>query len=351
MGSSSLKATLFEDLKGVGRLDFRYLGIGSGKYPDHESAMKQFLEDLGPQSIKAIGHRMTHGGSITDRARLLDGKELARLRSLVDLAPLHLPHNLRGVELCKQLNALQVGCYDTSFHADLPQTSRRLPLPASAGVYRCGFHGLNYAHIAGNLPALIGPAASKGRIAIAHLGNGSSLCLIKDQRSYHTSMGWTPLGGVPMGTRCGDLDPGVVLHLLKRKSVKEIEKLMWQKSGLLALSDGRSSQMQSLLNDASKSAQFAVDYYCRRIAQEIGGLAALANGLDALIFTGGIGENAPSVRQRICEMIKFLGFSLSQKRNRAALRDLHTARSRPIYLIKADEERYMQQLIAELLPK
>lgn len=347
-GSSSLKATLFDRARVLKRRDFRYAGIGTTGLKDHQSAIEQLLSDLGDTRIDAVGHRITHGGAIADRARFLNKGEIERLRSLMELAPLHLPHNLRGVDLCARFDVPQIGCYDTSFHATISALSQRLPTPESEKLRRFGFHGLNYAHIAEQLPRYLGLARSDGPIAVAHLGNGSSLCLLKNRRSYHTSMGWSPLGGVPMGTRSGDLDPSVIFHLLKSHSLKEVENLLWNQSGLLALSNNISSQMQELLNSPDRQARFAIDFYCLRISQEIGGMAAFLGGLKALVFTGGIGENSPLIRQLICQRLAHLGFRLNHKKNRAAATELFAEKSRPIFLIKADEEHQMQKLVVKI---
>lgn len=340
-GSSSLKASLFREGQ---RRDFRYPQIGTGGAPTHEAAIHQLLKDLEGQPLDAIGHRMTHGGDSIDEARILDARERQRLTHLASLAPLHLPHNLKGVDLCQAFGVCQVACFDTAFHKTMPLISRRLPVPAACGVERVGFHGLNYGYIASRLPQLL-PNDAEKLIAVAHLGNGSSLCLLQNRRSIDTTMGWTPLGGVPMGTRSGDLDPGCILHLLSSRETAEVENLLWRESGLLALSDGIGSQMEALLHSKEASASFAVNFYCRSICKAIGGFAASQGGLDALVFTGGIGENSNAVRAKICEPLKCLGFRLNPQANESAQALLSSEGSKPILRIAADEEKRMFELV------
>lgn len=343
-GSSSLKASLFSD---GARRDFRYNQIGVGGLANHRAAIEQLLGDLGDTPLRAIGHRITHGGDAADQARVIDAQERARLEQLIALAPLHLPANLQGVDLCRPLGALQIACFDTAFHKTLPPSSRRLPVPLACGVERVGFHGLNYGYIASQLPRF-GPHFAQKRIAAAHLGNGSSLCLLQGGESIDTSMSWTPLGGVPMGTRSGDLDPGAVLHLLRMRTPSEVENLLWRESGLLALSDGLSSQMNVLIASSAPQARFAVSAYCRCIRKAIGAFAAAQGGIDGLVFTGGIGENAPEVRAQICEPLRCLGFALSAEANESDLEQLHQVGQKPILRLRADEERRMFELVRDL---
>ena len=340
-GSSSLKASLFWEGQ---RRDFRYPQIGAGGLANHEAAIYQLLKDLGGQPLHAIGHRMTHGGDCCEEARIIDAQERQRLSLLVPLTPLHLPHNLKGVDLCQTFGVSQVACFDTAFHKTMPLITQRLPVPTACGVERVGFHGLNYGYIASQLPHLLPNDADK-LIAVAHLGNGSSLCLLQNRRSIDTTMGWTPLGGVPMGTRSGDLDPGCILHLLSTRGASDVENLLWRESGLLALSDGISSQMEVLLQSNAPSACFAVDFYCRSICKAIGGFAAAQGGLDALVFTGGIGENSYAVRAKICEPLKCLGFSLNHEANESAQVHLSSEGGKPILRVAADEEERMFELV------
>ena len=236
-GSSSVKASLFG--ADGSRRDFFY-----GHLRDPRSGFDHLLRDLQGHAPDIVGHRFVHGGDISDAARVVDDIELARLRAIVPLAPLHLPGNLLGIELCRERFAVpQVACFDTAFHFTLPEIARRLPIPASYGMRRYGFHGLNYAHVASVLPALLGDP-SRGNVIVAHLGSGASLCLLRELKSQDTTMGYTPAGGIVMGTRSGDLDPGVMLELAQRHDVDTLRDIVFHQMGLLALSDGEGSEMR-----------------------------------------------------------------------------------------------------------
>lgn len=346
-GSSSLKASLFA--ADGSRRDFHYSPIGQGELPDHRAAFAALLQDLGGERPAAVGHRLVHGGEVTDEARLIDVQEQTRLASLVPLAPLHLPGNLLGVELCRERFAVpQIACFDTAFHSSMPASARRLPIPADLGLQRYGFHGINYAHVASRLPQLLGDAA-RGRVVVAHLGNGASLCMLEQLQSVDTSMGYTPAGGIPMGTRSGDLDPGVMLELAARYDNDALAELVYQRMGLLALSEGESSDMAELLASHHPAAAFAVDYFCRQVRAAIGAFAARAGGIDALVFTGGIGEHAAPVRAQICGPLAFLGIRLDAEANDHHVLRLHAADSIPVLCVPADEEGMMYQQVRALL--
>ena len=335
-GSSSLKASLFR--QDGSRRNLQYAHIGRGGPANHAVAFDALLNDLGDDHPAAVGHRFVHGGEITDAARLIDAAERARLDDITHLAPLHMPGNLLGVDLCSaRFNVPQVACFDTAFHTTMPELARRLPLPKSLELRRFGFHGINYAHIAHCLPDILGEAA-RGRIVVAHLGNGASLCLMENLRSVDTSMGHTPAGGIPMGTRSGDLDPGVMLELAKRFDAIELSRLVYQQMGLLALSDGETSEMSALLESPTPAARFAVEYFARQVRGAIGSYAAKNGGIDALVFTGGIGEHAAAVREMICGPLDFLGFSLDADANARHAQWLSTAGSKPVLMMPADEE-------------
>ncbi len=228
--------------------------------------------------------------------------------------------------------------------------ARRLPIPQSLGLRRYGFHGLSYAHIARQLPGLLGGDAS-GRVVVAHLGNGASLCLLENLQSVDTSMGYTPAGDIPMGTRNGDLDPdpdpdpGVMLELVKRLGDDDLADLVYHRMGLHALSDGESSDMAQLLASATPAARFAVDYFCRQVRATIGAYAAKAAGIDALVFTGGIGEHAAPIRAAICEPLAFLGFHLDHEANLRNDTKLNAQASKPVLCIPADEESMIRSLV------
>ncbi len=346
-GSSSLKASLF-GADGV-RRDFHYAQIGQGALRDHHAAFAALIRDIGVDKPDVVGHRLVHGGAVTDPARLIDAAERARLNSLIPLAPLHLPSNLLGVDVChERFNVPQVACFDTAFHATLPPLAQRLPIPQDLGLRRYGFHGINYAYIAQQLPALLGDAAT-GKIVVAHLGNGASLCILDNLKSVDTTMAYTPAGGIPMGTRSGDLDPGVMLALAERYSPAQLSDLIYHHMGLIALSDGLSSDMSQLLASDTEAARFAVEYFCQQVRGAIGALAAKAGGIDGLVFTAGIGEHAAVVRDKICTPLAFLGFNLAAERNVSHQSQIHAPDSKPILIIPADEEAMICSLVSTLM--
>jgi len=336
-GSSSVKASLFE--ADGSRRDFFY-----GHLRDPRSGFDQLLRDLHGHAPDIVGHRFVHGGDISDAARMVDDIELARLRAIVPLAPLHLPGNLLGIELCRERFAVpQVACFDTAFHSTMPEIARRLPIPASYGMRRYGFHGLNYAHVASVLPALLGDTA-RGNVIVAHLGSGASLCLLRELKSQDTTMGYTPAGGIVMGTRSGDLDPGVMLELAQRHDVDTLRDIVFHRMGLLALSNGESSEMCDLLASNSEAARFAVDYFCRQVSGSVGSLAAKADGIDALVFTGGIGEHSALIRDKICSTLGFMGIRLDHAANEKHAPRIEASGATPVCIIPADEERMIRQL-------
>ena len=346
-GSSSLKVSLFR--ADGSRRDWRYEQTDPSHPYNQSEAFDVLLKELDGEMPDAIGHRFVHGGEVADAARILDKAETERLRSLTPLAPLHLPGNLLGVELCQaHFNAPQIACFDTAFHHTLPELARRLPIPQTLSMRRYGFHGLNYAYIASRLPTLLGETA-RGRIVVAHLGSGASLCLLDNLRSVDTSMGYTPAGGIPMGTRSGDLDPGVMLELARQFDDASLSDLVYHQMGLLALSNGESSDMAALLKSPSEAACFAVDYFCRQVQAAIGGFAAKAGGIDALVFSGGIGENAPQIRERICESLHFMGVSLDAEANQDNRDQLQADGSKPVLRITANEEEVIRELVESLL--
>jgi len=346
-GSSSLKASVVSP--DGSRCNFEYTHVGEAGFPDGAEAIARLLDEIDAAAVTAVGHRITHGGDVPEPARLIDAEERARLDGLVHLAPLHMPGNLHGVDLCAhRLNVPQVGCFDTSFHRTMPQAARRLPVPREFGLEKYGFHGLNFAHVARVLPGLL-PEAARGRIVVAHLGSGASLCLLQDLQSLDTTMGLTPLGGIPMGTRSGDLDPGVVLELARELRRSQVEELLYHRSGLLALSGGIGADMAALLRDEAPDAAFAVDYFCRSVRGAIGALAAKWGGIDALVFTGGIGENAPGIRAAVCQPLDFLGLQLDLEANTGNAAVLSTPASKPVLRVLADEEGMIADLVRALL--
>ena len=345
-GSSSLKASLF--MANGERRNFRYAYSGNDYIHSHASAFIALLSDLDDIRPTLIAHRFVHGGEITDAARLIDANERARLQSIVYLAPLHMPSNLLGVDLCaKKFNCPQIACFDTAFHATLLEIAYRLPIPQALKIRRYGFHGINYAYVARQLPKLLG-ATAKGRVVVAHLGNGASLCLLDNLHSVDTSMGYSAAGGIPMGTRSGDVDPGVMLELAKRYDDVELSALIYEESGLLALSDGESSEVSDLEKSNSENANFAMEFFARQVRASIGSYAAKAGGIDALVFTGGIGEHSAQVRSLVCEQLGFLGFVLNAGANQANLVTLNTSSSKPVLIVPADEEAEIARLSTDL---
>jgi acetate kinase len=277
------------------------------------------------EAITAVGHRIVHGGLDFTEPQVLDEAALTRLKALVPFAPLHQPHNLSGVRAAQEAfpGATQVGCFDTAFHRGQPFVNDTFALPRAyyaRGVRRYGFHGLSYDYISGHL-AETAPELHAGRVIVAHLGNGSSMCGIRAGRSVASSMGFTALDGLPMGTRCGQIDPGVLLYMIEQEGMgpAELGEMLYRRSGLLGLS-GVSSDMRSLLASEVPAAREAIDYFTARIRRETGGLTAALEGLDALVFTGGIGENATEIRAEICAGLGWLGVRIDPAANDAGAR-------------------------------
>ncbi|MFC5300711.1 acetate/propionate family kinase [Azospira restricta] len=306
------------------------------------------------RQIVAVGHRVVHGGERYSQPVRLDAETIAALEQFVALAPLHQPHNLNGVKaLAARLPGVpQIACFDTAFHRTQPALAQLFAIPralTAEGVRRYGFHGLSYEYIARVLPEH--SARADGRVVVAHLGNGASMCAMRGLRSQATSMGFTAIDGLMMGTRTGALDPGVVLYLMQEKGMdaKAIEKLLYKESGLLGVS-GISQDMRTLLASDDPHAAEAVDLFCYRIVREIGALAACIGGIDALVFTGGIGEHATEVRQRVCAALGWLGIELDPVANGSGLRRISTAGSRTEALaIPTDEEWMIAQHTRDLL--
>jgi acetate kinase len=267
---------------------------------------------LGSSRLMAVGHRVVHGGRDFAGPALVTDAVLTALNALTPLAPLHQPHSLAPIRAILRLrpDLPQVACFDTAFHHGMPAVATRFALPRAyddEGVRRYGFHGLSYEYIARKLRS-IAPRLATGRVVVAHLGSGASLCALQDGRSVETTMGFTALDGLVMGTRCGTIDPGVVLYLLqqKRLSAAEVEHLLYEQSGLLGVS-GLSSDMRTLLASSNPHAKDAIELFVFRIARETCALAASLGGLDGLVFTAGIGEHSPAIRAAICERLRWLG--------------------------------------------
>ncbi len=315
---------------------------------DHDAAFRLIrlvlsigLRDTPPV---AIGHRVVHGGADYAAAVKIDDEVIAKLEALVPLAPLHQPHNLTAIRAVREAAPalLQVACFDTAFHASHDAMAQLLALPYEyfeRGIRRYGFHGLSYEYIARRLQQ-VAPDLAAGRVIVAHLGNGASLCAMREGRSIESTMGLTALDGLSMGTRCGAIDAGAVLWLSQQgMSSKDIETMLYQESGLKGLS-GVSSDMRALLASDAPRARLAIDFYAYRAAQEIGKLATTLGGLDALVFTAGIGANSPPVRERICARLADLfGISLDAAANGENRQRISRDNSRvPVLVLPTDEE-------------
>lgn len=295
-------------------------------------------------NVKAVGHRVVHGGREFVTPVILNDDVVAKLATLNPLAPLHQPHNLAAIRVIqeRQPELLQVACFDTSFHHTQPSLAKQFALPAAFkddGVIRYGFHGISYDYLNSVLPEYLGDKAT-GRFVMGHLGNGASLCAVKNRQSIATTMGFTALDGLMMGRRCGTLDAGVVLHLIndRHMNATEVEDLLYNKSGLLGVS-GLSNNMQDLEESDDPAAKAAIDLYCYRAASEIGKMLPALGGLDGLVFSAGIGENSPLVRQQICDYFQWLGVELDAAANKENAALISTKASRiAVLVVPTDEE-------------
>lgn len=371
-GSSSIKFSVFpgdrkpsrQDLvcegacEGIGqRIDF-WAADGAGarlaqeQLPDgstHENALAAILrwfERYFPQAqLAAAGHRVVHGGIRYAGPVRIDRAVVAELTRLVPLAPLHQPHHLAAIAALSKIQPRlpQVACFDTSFHTTQPDVAKAFALPrelSEEGIRRYGFHGLSYEYIASALPGIAGPTLAEGRVVVAHLGNGASMCAMRARRSVATTMGFTALDGLPMGRRCGNLDPGVVLYLMQQKGMtaQAIGDLLYHSCGLLGVS-GISNDMRALLSSKDPRAAEAIDLFVYRIGRELGSLAAALGGLDALIFTAGIGEHAAEIRRRVCEDATWLGIEVDRTANDAGGPEISRPGSKAsAWVIPTDED-------------
>jgi acetate kinase len=364
-GSSSLKLALFElgarerrlatgavERIGVARGKLRLRDEASGQVTElpgdindaHAAVALVFraLEGMGFGAPAAVGHRLVHGGIEHSAPRLIDPSLLAELRRLVPFAPLHLPPEIEVIEAVSTgaPRMPQVACFDTAFHRRMPEVAQRLPLRRSLwdeGVRRYGFHGLSYESIVDSVEA-----ASVGRSIIAHLGNGASLAALAEGKPLDTTMAFTPTAGCMMGTRSGDLDPGVLLHMVERRGfdAAALDRLINHDAGLLGVS-GITSDMQALLEKrrTDPRAALAVEMFCYSVRKHVGALAAVLGGLDALIFTGGIGEHAAAVRAEICQGLAHLGIRIDPRRNQEHARRIGEAGGATVWVVPTDEER------------
>jgi acetate kinase len=330
----------------------------------HDGALEHlvaFLRDkLKEHRLVGVGHRVVHGGLEYTKAVRVDAAVIATLEKYIPLAPLHQPHNLAPIRaLLERLPQLpQVACFDTAFHRTQPRVAQAFALPKSItdrGVIRYGFHGLSYEYIA-SVVSDYDSRAAKGNAIVLHLGNGSSMCAMANGRSVASTMGFTAVDGLPMGTRCGNLDPGVVLYLIDelKMGARAIEKLIYHESGLLGVS-GISSDMRTLQDSSDPNAKAAIDLYVYRIGRELGSLAAALGGLDAIVFTAGIGENSRSLRERVCRDAAWLGVELDADANSRNAQRISTVASRvSAWVIPTNEElmiaRHTRALLSDLAP-
>ncbi|MEQ8400452.1 MAG: acetate/propionate family kinase [Roseitalea porphyridii] len=324
---------------------------------DHAGALAAILDHadrlFGDATVAGVGHRVVHGGTDFTVPTLLQPDTIAALRALEPLAPLHQPHNLACVEAAAAAfpDALQIACFDTAFHRTHPFVNDTFALPRQwfdRGVRRYGFHGLSYEFITSEI-ARTEPELATGRVVIAHLGNGASMCAVRDGRSVGSTMGFTALDGLPMGTRCGQIDPGVLLYMMQHEgmSADAIADLLYRESGLKGLS-GLTHDMRTLEASDDPRAAEAIDYFVFRIRRELGGMSAVLGGLDALVFTGGIGENSARVRREVCEGMEWLGIAIDDDMNAGNARDIGTDRVR-VMVIPTNEELVMARAVAGAL--
>ena len=326
----------------------------------HKSALAFLVEWLHQHEagwqIVGVGHRVVHGGKLFSAPTVLSASTVETLRSFTPLAPLHQPHNLAGVDALTAAlpGTPQVACFDTAFHRSQPDVAQTFALPrkyTEEGVRRYGFHGLSYEFIVDVLPKHLPAAQAHGRVLVAHLGNGASMCAIQGGKSQASTMGFTAVDGLMMGTRTGNLDPGVVLYMVENHGMdaKALTKLLYKESGLLGVS-GISQDMRVLLESDKPEAAEAVDLFCYRIVREIGSLAAALGGLDALVFTGGIGEHAAPVREKVCAQLGWLGLEFDAVANTKNAPRISTAASRvAACVIPTNEEWMIARHTAELL--
>jgi len=332
-------------------------GPGAGGL-DHRAAMKVilgWLTDIGyARGIVAVGHRVVHGGPDLVQPILIDEAAIAKLQKLIPLAPLHQPHNLSGIAAAIEAfpGTPQVACFDTAFHRSHPFVSDTFALPRSyydEGVRRYGFHGLSYEYILRTLKKMA-PQIAREDVIVAHLGNGASMCAVKNGRSIASTMGFTALDGLPMGTRCGQLDPGVLLYLMaeKKMDAQQISDLLYKESGLKGMS-GLSQDMRELEASDSPRAKEAIDYFVHRIRRELAGLAATVDGVEGVVFTGGIGEHSARIRKAVLTGMEWMGLVLDDEANEASAQII-SAKASPtaIFVIPTDEERMIARHTLEV---
>jgi acetate kinase len=358
-GSSSVKVALFES--GATLEKKSHASIKSPNSQDAAGGVFQWLKSQADLSdIAAIGHRIVHGGPrYTDHSRI-SSELIDQLRGLSPIDPNHLPGEIALIEAFQKHcpTTPQVACFDTVFHRDLPDVAKRLPLPrkyADAGIRRYGFHGLSYAYLMEELTRQTGQAAANGRVILAHLGAGASMAAVKDGRCIDTTMSFTPTAGLVMATRTGDLDPGVLVYLMREEKLAadEIDELINKKSGLLGVSSS-TSDMRDLLSQraTNRDAALAIDLFCYQARKWIGAFAAALGGLDTIVFSGGIGENSPEVRSQVCAELGYLGATIDGPQNKASAPVISTSESQVIVrVIPTDEELMIAKIVQRILAR
>lgn len=332
------------DARGQSLIDLTFEREEVPDLPKAIDRTRSWLRSLEGFTLLAIGHRVVHGGPDYAAPTVIDHTLLDKLATYAELAPLHQPNNLLPIRLAMEINpdVPQVACFDTAFHRDHPDLADCYALPLAfhrEGIRRYGFHGLSYEYVAGRLRETL-PQLAAGRVIVAHLGSGASMCALLNGQSVESTMGFTALDGLPMGTRPGQLDPGVVLHLIMQKGMaaEAVSKLLYHEAGLKGLS-GISNDMRDLLASDDPRAAFAIDHFIYRCALSIGSLTAALGGLDAFVFTAGIGENAPELRERIVRRMAWLGAELDPEANRAGASLISAPTSRiGLYIVPTDEE-------------
>jgi acetate kinase len=355
-GSSSVKCALFSDAADPAPLA---RGGIDGSGAEAERALLAWIDaHVGQASLSGIGHRIVHGGPRYSAPQVITPAVRDALGDLVSFAPNHLPAQLAIIDAlsARHPRVAQVACFDTAFHQRMPDVARRLPIPAeydARGIRRYGFHGLSYAFLMEELARTAGEDAARGRIVLAHLGNGSSLAAVRDGVSVDTTMAFTPIGGVVMSTRSGDLDPGVVTYIAKAASLSsdQVEEILSHRSGLLGIS-GTTSDMRELLarEGDDRAARLAVEAYVYSVVKAIGGFAAVLGGIDSLVFSGGVGEHAAPVRSRLCSTLAFLGVLLDASANDAHASVISAPASRvTVRVIPTNEELMIARATSRVL--
>ncbi len=361
IGAIGGQAAHFKVKDAAGRtLDDTDLDLDGPAESPHKAALSFLVDWLRRHEagwrIAGVGHRVVHGAQKFSQPVVLDSAMVDTLRGFIPLAPLHQPHNLAGIDAMTAAlpGVPQVACFDTAFHRSQPELAQLFALPraiTAQGVRRYGFHGLSYEYIAEVLPQRIDAQRARGRVIVAHLGNGASMCAMKDLRSVASTMGFTAVDGLMMGTRTGNLDPGVLLYLMdyQKMDAKALTRLLYKESGLLGVS-GISQDMRVLLDSPEPEAREAVDLFCYRVVREIGSLTAALGGLDALVFTGGIGEHGAQVRDQVCAQLGWLGLQLDADENTANAPTISAPGSRiEVCVIPTNEEWIIARHTAELV--